>query len=60
MKTFTIITLILNVLALIAICAFIESDPEAAVGWGVIATFFTTIYFAALLSSKQLDEKEAG
>ena len=57
MKTYTIVTLIINVFSLICICAFINSDMEAAAGWGVIATFFSIVYFGALLSSKQLDAK---
>ena len=58
MKTFTVITLIVNIISLIFICALIETDLEAAVGWGVIATFFSIVYFGALLSSGRLNQKD--
>tara|TARA_B110000285_G_scaffold192802_1_gene221415 strand:- start:711 stop:893 length:183 start_codon:yes stop_codon:yes gene_type:complete len=57
MKTYTIATLIINVISLIFIFTFIESDLEAAAGWGVIGTVFTSIYFVVLLSGRHLDAK---
>ena len=58
MKTFTVITLIVNIISLLFICTFVDTDLQAAAGWGVIATFFSIVYFGALLSSGRLNQKD--
>ena len=58
MKTFTVITLIVNIISLLLICTLIETDLQAAAGWGVIATFFSIVYFGSLLASGRINKKE--
>ena len=58
MKAFTVITLIVNIISLLFICTLVDTDIQAAAGWGVIATFFSIVYFGALLSSGRLNQKD--
>ena len=54
MKTLSIIGIVLAVLAFFCSCAFIDTNPSAAVGWGMYAQFYLlAISIVALVKSKK-------
>jgi len=50
MKTTAIIGIVLSGLTFLCLCAFVESDPDAAIGWGFIADIYLLVFSIVVLA----------
>ena len=57
MKTYSIISIVVFALSLICVAAFQESDVQAAMGWGVIASFYGLIF--AIVATLKTGKKDS-